>query len=331
MSRMLTSQEYMNVFLNDNKTIEANNKLKTIHNSKTGFSRFSYTTELVEKILKDQITLEEMLLIEEANNTKRFIGDLILDLELEQKKNYEIDNFFNSFENKDNKERLFILLGETGVGKSFIVEKRFPTIPKWNCNKALDPFSLMYVLTDKGDGLRPHPTPFYDAIKNGGKVMLDEINELPHETLMFLQGITDEKKSIVFGDEDIIIHENFKIIGTMNPPSETDERIPLGDALISRSVGYVMILTDEIICQRLNCKIDWIRSIRKVYSYLYNCGFSDLRELSYRDFSKMKKYGFFQQLFYKVSMGDVKNISMFKKIEETQEFKNSMKEVSDNE
>lgn len=50
----------------------------------------------------------------------------------------------------------------------------------------------------------------------GYTVVLDEISNLPFETLRFLQGILDGKKTFSYKGETINVHKDFNIIGTMN-------------------------------------------------------------------------------------------------------------------
>lgn len=291
---------------------------------------YTTTPELIDRLLSANADEFEKLIpkIKLANEEERFL-DLFIDIKERESADDRLNKFFNHFE-KPSKERLFLLIGETGVGKSYSVEKRFPDIVQYACDGMLDPYRLMWELTNKGEGLEPVATPFNIAMQKGGLVMLDEINELPLDTLMFLQGITDEKKSVVVGDKHINIHPNFKILGTLNPPSETDERKPLGDALLGRAVGYVMKLTDDLIAKRLDITKEFINSVRKLHSYIKYSGLEDVRELNYRDFQKIVKYGIYNHIEFIASMGHVKNIADFGKIEETEEFQKLITEVEKN-
>ena len=262
--------------------------LKRLKPFNESLTLFSTTPELIDRFLNmnEQEFKEVVDKIKIANKEERFL-DLFIDLKERPADNERLEAFFSHFE-KPSKERLFLLIGETGVGKSYSVEKRFPNIIQYACDGMLDPYRLMFELTNKGEGLEPVPTPFNIALQKGGLVMLDEINELPMDTLMFLQGLTDEKKSVVVGERIVEIHPNFKILGTLNPPSETDERKPLGDALLGRAVGFVMKLTDELIAERLDISLDYIKSIRELHNYIRYSGLEDVRELNFRDFKKLK-------------------------------------------
>ena len=156
---------------------------------------------------------------------------------------------------------------------------------------------------------------------------MDEGNELPQDTLMFIQGLTDEKKNVVIGDETVEIAKGFKILMSLNPPSETDERMPLGDALLGRAVGIVLELTDEIICKRLNVTENWLYAVRTLYNHIRNSGMIDMRDLNFRDYQRFIKYNFETQLQFKVCMGDVTNIKEFRKIQTTGEYQRLLKRI----
>lgn len=335
---MFTRAEFMKIALQDNNFAKAQAFAKKQGTELTLFS----TTNVTINALCSWINSSDynqgkptpepiMKLIEqikEANMLEMDIDEVKAKKSIIQGTTLQIENFFQAIESPDTKERLFIVMGETGVGKSYMIEKRYPSIPQYACSKALDPYTLCYYLSDKdGNGLKPYETPFLKALKYGGLVFLDEMNELPHDTKMFIQGITDEKKAVVVGDEVVKIASNFRIIASLNPPSETDERDPLGDAILGRAVGLVLELTDEIIMSRLNVKKSWLQGVRRLYNYIAQTAMIDIRPLSYRDYQKFIKYGVDSQMKFKFSMGDVKNISEYVQIQETQEYKNILKEI----
>ena len=329
MNKESLQTEFLSLVMNNKDYNSAQARLKA---SGSDFTIYSCTEDIIKKVVEtpDGDEFNNLVdLINESNRNEIPIADL--SKRKSRKKVNAKEMFFNAIDDNKNKERLFILLGETGVGKSYLVEERYPNIPQYACNKGLDPYSLCYHMDDKGDGLKPYETPFLKAVKEGGKVFLDEMNELPHDTLMLIQGITDEKKSMVVGNETISIHEDFKIIAAMNPPSETDERIPLGDALLSRSVGWVLELTDDIIMDRLKVKKQWLTSVRKLFNYVRQSGMLDVRPLSYRDYDRLSKYDFATQFKFKVCMGDISNIRLYETLTETGEFDQMLQEVLDNE
>ena len=55
-----------------------------------------------------------------------------------------------------------------------------------------------------------------EAMEEGLPIVLDEINLLPFDSLRFLQGILDGKKSFIYKGQIVNIADGFKVIGTMN-------------------------------------------------------------------------------------------------------------------
>lgn len=84
------------------------------------------------------------------------------------------------------------------------------------CNGSMVPSDLMedFVFSDGKANFQW--SEFASAMMNGYTITLDEINLLPFETLRFLQGLVDNKKSFVYKGKEVIIKDGFKIIGTMN-------------------------------------------------------------------------------------------------------------------
>lgn len=84
------------------------------------------------------------------------------------------------------------------------------------CNGSMVPSDLMedFVFSDGKANFQW--SEFARAMMNGYTITLDEINLLPFETLRFLQGLVDNKKSFVYKGKEVTIKEGFKIIGTMN-------------------------------------------------------------------------------------------------------------------
>ena len=328
---MITASEMLKIATNNPDFTKAR---KILSDYKTEFTIYSCSNEMIDKVIElyenlEAQELEKLVeLIKESNAKEQDIEEVRFNKERKEKELNVVDNFFEAFENPNTKERLFIIMGETGVGKSFIVEQRYPNIIQYASNKGLDPYSLCYYLADKdGTGLKPYETPFLQAIRNGEHVFLDEGNELPQDTLMFIQGLTDEKRTVVIGDEVVEIAKGFKILMSLNPPSETDERMPLGDALLGRAVGIVLELTDEVICKRLNVSESWLYAVRTLYNHVRNSGMIDMRELNFRDYQRFIKYDFETQFQFKVCMGDVTNIKEFRKIQSTGEYQRLLERI----
>jgi hypothetical protein len=302
-------------------------KILQEHNS--GFSVYSCNPSIIERIINDKDKKEVIDLVNQANNEEKDVEVILFEREFKTKD--PLEDFFNSFDSEKTKRRLFILMGETGVGKTYVIEKRYPSIPVIACNSSVDPYSLCYYLADKdGTGLKPHPTPFLKAVKGelkDNRILFDEGNSLPHDTLMLVQGLTDEKKSIVIGDELVHISPKFRIMMTMNPPSETDERNPIGDALLGRAVGLILRLTDQILIQRIGVNQEWLNAIRQMFSELRAAKFVDIRPLDFRDYQKFIEFNTESQIEFKICQGDVSNISAYKRLLDKGEFQQRLKEI----
>ena len=320
MSKVLTTNDF--IAIAGTAAFKRANDIVRANSAKTGepiveISIYSAYQEVVDQIIEYYET-------DNVEKLKEIISDLRASLKTETDikvifrerermavKTSQLDNFFKAFENRLTKERLFILLGETGVGKTWITEKRYPDMVTYACNSSLDPYSLCYSLENINGVLTPRETPFLQMLKTGGKVKLDEINLLPHDSLMFIQGITDEKENVVVGSETIKISPEFKILATMNPPSETDTRASLGDALLGRAVGYTLELTDEIIMDRLGVTKRWLTLVRRLHTYLASSGMIDVRDLNYRSYQRFIKYGLESQMKFMFTSTDVANIKIF--------------------
>jgi MoxR-like ATPase len=327
---VISKEDFINLLMEE----RGQKALKILKENGTDFSVYSCNQTVISLVLNahesnEKVVLDNLIsLIKESNEKSRDFFSIEFERRTRKDDNVVLEEFFKAFDDTTNKKRLFILMGETGVGKSYLIEKRYPNIITYACNSSLDPYTLCYYLADKdGTGLKPYETPFLQAVKNGNKVLLDEGNESPRDTLMFIQGLTDEKESVVIGDQLVKIHPDFRIIMTANPPSRTDERNPLGDALLGRAIGHILELTDDTICSRLKVSKLWLDKVRQLFSLLKANRFSDIRELDYRDFDKLSKFDFQSQLKFKVCQGDVENIRSYKRITELGEFQNLLQEI----
>lgn len=291
-------------------------------------SIYSATPNTIKRIIEDEDKAEIIELVRESLEQKTEIAKLLLKKEAERRNQDKLESFFELFDKGLGGRRLFILAGETGVGKTYSVLKRYPDISTYTCTKALDPYSLLKVYDDKdGKGMRAVKTPFYFDLVEGRPTFFDEINNGNWEFLMMLQGITDDKDHFVFEDEVIPIHPNWRAICTMNPNSDTDERQQLGDALLGRSIGVIMTLTDEILIERLGVDAEWLSLVRKLFIYVRSSGFIDVRDLNYRDYESLFKADFETQFEWLFGRGDIENIRSFNAIKESQEYREEINKI----
>lgn len=84
------------------------------------------------------------------------------------------------------------------------------------CHSAMLPADLMEDFKFENGQPNFKPSALQIAMTEGQKIVLDEINLLPFESLRFLQSILDGKSEFVYKGQTIIIKEGFQIIGTMN-------------------------------------------------------------------------------------------------------------------
>jgi len=327
----LTSTEFLAIL----DTPECERALVILQAHGSTFTTFSASQNFIKKVLElnDKGDVKGVAALAKianvANSTKRDVEEVLFESEQQAIEGDEIEKFFRMFDNENHRGRLFILVGETGVGKTTAAITRYPHLPVINGSKLYDPYTLCYHLDESTSGnLAPQVTPFLNAMINGGAVILDEFTEFPTETLMFLQGLTDEKPTTVIGKEVVRISPTFKILATMNPHSETDERQALGDALLGRAYGYVMELTDEIIMQRLHVSARWLEHVRKLYTFVAASGMEDVRDLNYRHYQHFAEEGIWQMKFV-FCVNSKNNIAVWKKVRQTGEFDNIVKIIED--
>ena len=130
-------------------------------------------------------------------------------------------------------KRLAIYYGPAGMGKTYDATHEKDCIGCIVC--APDKYeSDLFRDYDPNKGQPVYKkTCLYEALVNGGTVVLDEINLLPLGVLQSLQGILDNKDEIDLFGEKVQIHPNFRVIGTMNLIVQ-GAKCPLPEALVDR-------------------------------------------------------------------------------------------------
>ena len=119
----------------------------------------------------------------------------------------EITNTINS--------RLKIYYGSQGTGKTTQALKETNNVVMV-CHSAMLPNDLLEDFKFEEGKPAFKKSALWQAMENGTKITLDEINLLPFESLRFLQSILDNKTEINYKGQVIHIKEGFQIIGTMN-------------------------------------------------------------------------------------------------------------------
>lgn len=147
----------------------------------------------------------------------------------EKVKSSEFSDMADEIVNSTNKvinERLEILYGAAGGGKTTTAIKENPTAKVVVCHSNMTPDELFRgfyfeEIKDK-DGNTIGSCPVFrgcalqEAMTEGRTVILDEINLLTMECLRTLQAVCDCKEAVTIGDEVIKIKPGFKVVGTMN-------------------------------------------------------------------------------------------------------------------
>lgn len=110
--------------------------------------------------------------------------------------------------------RFELFYGSQGTGKTTEAIEKASTIMV--CHSAMLPQDLMEDFHFVEGKPEFEPSALCLAMTQGHTIVLDEINMLPFESLRFLQSLLDNKKYFDWKTKTIDIHENFKVIGTMN-------------------------------------------------------------------------------------------------------------------
>lgn len=115
-----------------------------------------------------------------------------------------------------------ILYGPAGTGKTTACkimcrEMQLPLKAVVNCTSALDQYILGKFIPDS-DTFVFKESPIVDAIRNGGAVVMEEINFGSPKHLSFLNSLLDDNGFILLDNgEEVIRNKNFRFFATMNP------------------------------------------------------------------------------------------------------------------
>ena len=111
--------------------------------------------------------------------------------------------------------RFKLYYGSAGTGKTTAAMKEADG-NCMVCHSAMLPSDLMEDFKFEEGKAAFQPSALYKAITEGKKIVLDEINLLPFESLRFLQSILDGKREFNYKGINVQIKDGFQIIGTMN-------------------------------------------------------------------------------------------------------------------
>lgn len=111
--------------------------------------------------------------------------------------------------------RLKVYYGSAGTGKTTQAQKESDN-RCIVCNSSMLPSDLMEDFIFRDGKPDFNPSLLWKCMENGEKIVLDELNLLPFDSLRFLQGIADGKTEFFYKNRPVHIKEGFQIIGTMN-------------------------------------------------------------------------------------------------------------------
>lgn len=111
--------------------------------------------------------------------------------------------------------RFKVYYGSQGTGKTTQALKESNNVVMV-CHSAMLPSDLLEDFKFEEGKPAFKKSALWEAMENGTKITLDEINLLPFESLRFLQSILDNKTEINYKGQVIRIKDGFQIIGTMN-------------------------------------------------------------------------------------------------------------------
>ena len=111
--------------------------------------------------------------------------------------------------------RFKVYYGSQGTGKTTQALKESNNVVIV-CHSAMLPSDLLEDFKFEEGKPAFKKSALWEAMENGTKITLDEINLLPFESLRFLQSILDNKTEINYKGQVIHIKDGFQIIGTMN-------------------------------------------------------------------------------------------------------------------
>lgn len=112
-------------------------------------------------------------------------------------------------------KRFKLYYGAQGTGKTTEAMKEADN-NVMVCHSAMLPSDLMEDFKFNDGKAAFTPSILCKAMTEGHKIVLDEINLLPFESLRFLQSLLDNKSQIIYKGQVIEIKDGFEIIGTMN-------------------------------------------------------------------------------------------------------------------
>jgi MoxR-like ATPase len=188
-----------------------------------------------------------------------------------------------------------LLIGETGVGKTYLVQQVGKELGKQvvriSLNGEVGTNEILGKWLAKDGSTYWQDGTLIDCMRHGKWAVGDEINAALPEVLMALNPVLDDGRSIVLSEKDgelVVPHPDFRFFATMNPPEGYAGTKDMNSALMDR-FGIVMKLgyykpTTEIQILKYHTRIEdvlgkividvgnAIRNLRKANRVFFPCG-----------------------------------------------------------
>lgn len=146
-------------------------------------------------------------------------------------------------------KRFKIYFGEPGTGKT--TQALSETNNIIICASDMLPADLMQNFAFTDGKAEFQKSDLWLAMESGSKIILDEINMLPFETIRWLQGILDGKSTFNYKGFTIKIKDGFEVIGTMNL-NVSGQVISIPAPLVDRCSNIVEFkLSPELLIQAI--------------------------------------------------------------------------------
>lgn len=135
-------------------------------------------------------------------------------------------------------KRLEIKFGPAGGGKTTAAMVQNPNAKVIVCAGTMDATDLMeaFDFNDQNGNPQFKPSELQMAMINGETIILDELANLPIDTLRFAQGFLDSKEEFYYKGKLIKIHPNFKVVATMNDII-TGQDVILPEPIVDRAMS----------------------------------------------------------------------------------------------
>lgn len=176
---------------------------------------FRFTNTLAQKVMKSQTEAKNYINHYFALTGSSFANDV------EQKiRSKEFSELLKKIKEygapaQEINNRFKVYYGSAGTGKTTLAQSETDN-RCIVCNSSMLPADLMENFIFKDGKPDFNPSMLWECMEQGKPIVLDEINLLPFDSLRFLQGIVDGKRSFYYKNREVHINDGFEIIGTMN-------------------------------------------------------------------------------------------------------------------